>query len=149
MSDKLNIFNEMRQLDSKNRKFYEELTDEEKKKFSNYLMIRWGATVQGETDLEQYYILSANATVNRHFFDVNRHPKLQWLMATAVSPGIGNQKHGYPKFQPKKTTDNQIKKELARLYPTAKPDDIEVYSKLIDKKKLRELLQQHGNTAKD
>ena len=41
MSDKLNIANEMRQLDRKNRRFYRDLTDEERKKFSNYLMIRW------------------------------------------------------------------------------------------------------------
>ena len=33
MSDKLNIANEMRQLDRKNRNFYRELTDEERKKF--------------------------------------------------------------------------------------------------------------------
>jgi hypothetical protein len=35
MSDKLNIANEMRQFDRKNRSFYDELTAEEKKKFSN------------------------------------------------------------------------------------------------------------------
>ena len=42
MSDKLSIGNEMRQFDLKNRKFYDELTEEERKKFSPYLMIRWG-----------------------------------------------------------------------------------------------------------
>jgi hypothetical protein len=45
VSDKLNIANEMRQLDRKNRNFYRELTDEERKKFSNYLMIRWASHV--------------------------------------------------------------------------------------------------------
>ncbi len=35
MSDKLNIANEMRQFDRKNRDFYNELSDEERKKFSN------------------------------------------------------------------------------------------------------------------
>ena len=46
MSDKLNIANEMRQLDLKNRDFYDELTPEEKKKFSTFLMIRWSSAVQ-------------------------------------------------------------------------------------------------------
>ena len=45
MSDKLSIGNEMRQFDLKNRKFYDELTEEERKKFSPYLMIRWGSAV--------------------------------------------------------------------------------------------------------
>mgnify|MGYP006875440071 CR=1 FL=1 len=139
----------MRQFDSKNREFYDDLTPEEKKKFSNYLMIRWGATVTGDRDLEEYYILSANEKLNRHFFDVNRHPKLQWLMSTAVSPKVGSQKHSYPKFKAKEAADNQVKKTLSKLYPTAKPDDIEVYSKLITKKQLKELMHQYGNSAKD
>ena len=51
MSDKLNIGNEMRQFDRKNRQFYDELTEEERKKFSPYLMIRWGSAVEGSRDL--------------------------------------------------------------------------------------------------
>ena len=56
MSDKLNIANEMRAFDSKDRNFYKDLTDEERKKFSNYLMIRWGSSVQGSAELQQYYL---------------------------------------------------------------------------------------------
>ena len=41
--DKLTIANEMKEFDLKNRNFYLDLTDEEKKKFSNFLMIRWGS----------------------------------------------------------------------------------------------------------
>ena len=40
MADPLNIANEMREFDRKNRAFYEELTEEERKKFSTFLMIR-------------------------------------------------------------------------------------------------------------
>ena len=45
--DKLNITNEMNCFDRKDRDFYNSLTEEERKKFSNYLMIRWGSSVQG------------------------------------------------------------------------------------------------------
>ena len=86
--DKLNINNEMAQLDRKNRTFYDSLTDEERKKFSNYLMIRWGSAVHGDREIQEYYVQSCNHYLNKHFFAVNRHPKLQWLSATAVSPGI-------------------------------------------------------------
>ena len=50
--DKLSIQNEMSEFDRKTRKFYDELTVEERKKFSNYLMIRWGSSVQGSRDLQ-------------------------------------------------------------------------------------------------
>ena len=52
MSDKLNIANEMRMFDRKVRTFYEDLTAEERKKFSNFLMLRWGSAVEGSRDLQ-------------------------------------------------------------------------------------------------
>ena len=97
MSDKLNIANEMKAFDSKDRMFYRELTDEERKKFSNFLMVRWGSSVQGSTELQAYYLLACNENLNKHFFDINNHPELQWLSATTVSPGMGTFKHEWIK----------------------------------------------------
>ena len=91
--DKLSIQNEMMCFDRKDRDFYSSLTDEERKKFSNFLMIRWGSSIQGSAELQHYYLQSSNHYVNKHFFAINRHPKLQWLCATAVSPGLGTQRH--------------------------------------------------------
>jgi hypothetical protein len=91
--DKLSIQNEMTQFDRKNRGFYDELTVEERKKFSNYLMIRWGSAVQGNRDLQEFYLIATNERLNKKFFDINRHPKLQWLCATTVSPGLGTHRH--------------------------------------------------------
>lgn len=145
MSDRLNIRNEMREFDLKRRGFYASLTDEERKRFSNYLMIRWGATVRGSTDMEEFYVISANERLNKHFFSVNRHPELQWLMATSVSPGLGAQDHTYLKFRKKDAADNSPKKTLMDLYPTAKAGDIEVLAQLTDRRELKELLRDHGN----
>ena len=50
--DKLGIANEMAQFDRKNRGFYDELTEEERRKFSNYLMIRWGSSVEGTREVQ-------------------------------------------------------------------------------------------------
>jgi hypothetical protein len=68
MSEKLSIANEMRQFDRKNRNFYNELTDEEKKKFSTYLMIRWGSAVEGSRELQEFYVIACNERLNKHFF---------------------------------------------------------------------------------
>ena len=69
--DKLTIANEMAQLDRKNRRFYSELSDEERKKFSNYLMIRWGSSVEAKDHpkgdlIEQYYLQNCNENFNKH-----------------------------------------------------------------------------------
>jgi len=149
MSGKLNIHNEMNQFDRKNRLFYDELTDDERKKFSNYLMIRWGSAVQGSRELQEFYVISTNERFNKHFFSLSRHPKLQWLMATSVSPGLGAHRHSWIALKKKESGNNEIKKALISLYPNAKINDIELLAKLTDKKQLRELLREYGHSNKD
>jgi hypothetical protein len=145
MSDKLNIANEMRCLDSKTRNFYDSLTEEERKKFSNYLMIRWGSSVVGPSELQEYYLVATNERLNKHFFELSRHPKLQWLLATTISPGMGNHRHQWIAPKKKEKGDNEIKKTLMELMPGAKMDDINTLAKMITKKELKELMKDLGN----
>jgi hypothetical protein len=146
MSEKLTIANEMRQFDLKNKSFYNSLDAEELKKFSNYLMIRWGSAISGSQELQEYYVQSCNHYLNKHFFAINKHPKLQWLCASAVSPGLGVHKHEW--IAPKKKDGNSnsaIKKQLMELYPNRKIDEIEMLAQLITKKELDQYLRDHGN----
>lgn len=123
--DKLHISNEMSQLDRKQRDFYDSLTDEERKKFSLFLMIRWSSAVQGDAELQEYYVQSCNHYLNRNFFSVNRHPRLQWLMATAVSPGLGAQRHVW--IAPaKKQKANAETRRLRELFPHLRDDELAV-----------------------
>jgi hypothetical protein len=145
MSDKLNINNEMRQLDAKNREFYDELTPEERRKFSTFLMLRWGSAVDGSREIQEYYVQSVNHYLNKHFFTMHRHPKLQWLMATAVSPGMGSMKHSWISLKKKETGDSAVKKQLRELYPHFRDDEIDLMSKLTDRKELAQLQRAYGN----
>ena len=142
--DKLNIQNEMAVFDRKERDFYDNLTSDERKKFSNFLMIRWGSSVQGNTELQNYYLQSSNHYVNKHFFAINRHPKLQWLCATAVSPGLGTQRHQWIAPKKKQTGASGIKKQLAELYPTLKDDEIELMAKINSQKDIDAYLKAAG-----
>jgi hypothetical protein len=145
VADKLSIKNEMRQFDLKNRDFYRSLTDEERKKFSNFLMIRWGSAVQGNRDLQEFYVIATNERLNRHFFAVNRHPGLQWLMATSVSPGMGAFDHSWIAPKKKEAGSNESKKMLMELYPAMKAADIDTLAALVDKRELREHLREYGS----
>jgi len=148
MSDKLNISNEMRQLDAKNRDFYDELTPEERRKFSTFLMVRWGSAVDGSREIQEYYVQSTNHYLNKHFFTMHRHPKLQWLMATAASPGMGAQRHNWIAPKKKEAGASAIKKQLRELYPHLKDDEIDLMAALTDKKELAQLQRAHGNDAR-
>jgi len=146
--DKLSIQNEMTQFDRKNRMFYDELTDEEKKKFSNFLMIRYGSSVQGNEMEQAVYLLSCNENLNKHFFAINRHPKLQWLCATTVSPGWGVKRHQWIAPKKKEPGSNGIKKQLAELYPNMKTDEIELMSEINTKKDVDVYLKASGQEVK-
>jgi hypothetical protein len=146
--DKLSIQNEMTQFDRKNREFYDELTVEERKKFSNFLMIRWGSSIQGSAELQNYYLQSSNHYVNKRFFDINRHPKLQWLCATAVSPGLGTQRHQWIAPKKKEAGAGSIKKQIAELFPHLKDDEVELMAKINTKKDIDAYLKQLGQETK-
>lgn len=146
--DKLSIQNEMMCFDRKDRNFYSSLTDEERKKFSNFLMIRWGSSIQGSAELQHYYLQSSNHYVNKHFFAINRHPKLQWLCATAVSPGLGTQRHQWIAPKKKEAGPGGIRKQIAELFPHLKDDEVELMSKINTKKDIDAYLKQLGQEVK-
>ena len=144
MSDKLNIANEMKMFDHKVRSFYDNLTDEERKKFSNYLMIRWGSSVHGSRELQEFYVIATNERLNKHFFNVSKHPKLQWLLATTVSPDMGAQRHQWISPKKKEPGAGTLKKQLAELFPHYKDDEIAVLAEITTKKELDAYIKQHG-----
>ena len=146
--EKLSIQNEMTQFDRKNREFYDSLTDEERKKFSNYLMIRWGSAVQGSRELQEFYVIATNERLNKRFFDINRHPRLQWLCATTVSPGLGTQRHPWIAPKKREAGASGIRKQLAELYPHLKDDELDVMGKINTKKDIDAYLKQAGQETK-
>ncbi len=147
-SSKLYIKNEMAQLDLKNQSFYDELSPDEKKKFSTFLMLKWGANVYGSEDLQTYYLLSFNEHINKNFFDINKHTKLQWLSLTAATPGVGTQSH-YWLTTKKKETNNKLKKFLLEMFPNFKDSDIDVLIQVTTKKEIEEWLLKHGLSDKE
>jgi len=148
VSDKLNIANEMRQLDRKNRNFYSELTDEERKKFSNYLMIRWASCVEGSREMQEFYLIATNERLNKHFFNISRHPELQWLCSTTVSPDMGTPRHNWISPKKKETGAGARRKQLMAIYPTYKDDEIDVMMQIVTDKEIKEYLKQSGQDTK-
>jgi len=144
--DKLSIANEMAQFDSKNRKFFDELSEEERKKFSPFLMIRYGSSVSGSRDLQEFYLIATNERLNKQFFAVNttQHKKLQWLMATTVSPGLGNFRHNWISPKKKETGAGSVRKQLAELFPHYRDDELDLLAQITTRKELDTYLRELG-----
>jgi hypothetical protein len=144
--DKLNIGYEMEQFDTKNRQFFDDLSDDEKKKFSPFLMIRWGSLVSGDADLQAYYLMSTNERLNKHYFDISgvHHKKFQWLLASTVSPGMGKFRHNWLAAPKRGTGNSKAEKFFAEIYPHAKSDEIKLMAKINDKNDIKQLARAHG-----
>lgn len=148
MSNKLNINSEMSALDHKDRNYYDSFSDDERKKFSNYLMLKWGSAVQGSPDLQEYYLRAMNENVNVNFFDLGRHPKLQWLLCTTVSPGLGIQRHWFPKSLGRNKQSPALK-FLRLIRPSDKLSDLETLVQLNDQRYFENLAREHGWSDKE
>jgi hypothetical protein len=146
MDDPLYIGNEMVQFDRKNRDFYDSLTPEQQKKFSPYLMVRWGSLVAGGADYQAYYIMSCNERLNKNFFEINttQHKKLQWLVATTVSPDMGTFKHPWIGLPKKAASNTRAAKFLREIYPHLQDDEIDLMSEINDKDDFKRLARDHG-----
>jgi hypothetical protein len=145
-AEKIELSDLLNAMDRKDRDFYDNLPEHLKKKFSGFLSLQWMASVRGDALLEEYILRSTNKYANVNMFDLYHHPKLQWLMITAASPGFGSQRHQWIKRKPKpKDSNSAIKKELAQFFPNMKDDDLDTLAAITTKKELKAYARAHGN----
>lgn len=135
-------------IDSKNHEYWDKLTPEEQAAFSPWLLARYVSTVTGPTEVERYYIMSTNETINKRLTGTKNHPQLQYLLMTAASPGIGNQRHNWL-APPKRGKDDKTGKILTKLFPDANDDEIELLSLINSDKEIEQHLRDAGYTDKE
>lgn len=134
----VNLFDVLSALDRKDYNYYDSLTPEQQKKIVPFLLIKWMSAVKANEGIQRYYTMSVNEYANKHMFSeyVQKHPKLQWLMLCASSPGLGKQFHQWiPQIKEKVSELREpaqlkdIKDYYAKIYPKAGDDDIAMVSK--------------------
>ena len=125
-------------MDKKDYGYYDRLTEEQQKKFVPYMMTHWMSAIKGSGDVQGYYLRSLDYHANKHLFNeyVQKHPKLQWLMLCASSPGLGKQFHPWiPQIKEKVSLLKEpaqlkdIKEYYKKIYPKVGDDDIDEVSK--------------------
>jgi hypothetical protein len=128
------LFDALNALDKKDYDYYDRLSEDQQKKFVPYMMIMYLSALKGSRDLQQYFLQSTDYHANKYLFNENvqKHPKLQWLMLCAASPGLGKQFHQWiPNISqsvsklksPAKLKD--VKDYYKKIYPKANSDDVD------------------------
>lgn len=140
---KLDIKRELGAVDRKDYSFYDNLTDEERKAFSPYVLMRYTANVQGDRDIQEWFLENTNELVNKNHWDLSKnHKGLLWKLFAASGAGV-------PAYHPylaagKKEKANKIEKLLCELYPARKMDEIKLLASMMDKKDRDELFDMMG-----
>lgn len=142
-----NLFEALEAIDRKDYGYYDILTEEQKKKFSPYMMLIWASSISNK-QLQKKSLIQTNSIANKYFFNENiqKHPKLQWLMLCASGLGVGKQYHQWiPHIREKvsklqdDTKNNEIHEYYKKIYPTVDKELIEEISNTflkIHKKKM-------------
>jgi hypothetical protein len=140
----LDIKRELRAVDQKDYNFYYNLSDEEKKAFSPYILMRYTSNAQiNERDIQEWYVEMTNELVNKNHWQLSKnHKGLLWKLFAASGTGI-NVYHPYLAAG-KKEKANKIEKLLCELNPTMKMDEIKLLASMMDKKDKEELFDKMG-----
>ena len=139
------LFEALAAIDKKDYGYFDKLTEEQQRKFSPYMLVRWMSGIKGNTALQQYHVLSTNEFANTHLFGefISKHPKLQWLMLCASGLGKGKQFHQFLKNN--KLDDNDLINFLSKVYPTSKMSDLRILASLITVEELEQYIRDSGN----
>ena len=133
-------------IDRKNRSWYDNLSDEQVKAFSAWMMMRYASSVQGPNAAS--YLFMVNECVNKNFMDLSKHPELQWLLFTLCGSGK-KEYHPYIKPPTSRKKKNKVAEWLSEQYPLMKADEITMLMEINDTEDFKSLATEAGMTDKE
>jgi hypothetical protein len=140
---KLDIKRELKAVDTRDYNFYDNLTDEEKKAFSPFILMRYTANVQGDRALQEWFIETTNEYVNKNHWELSKnHKPLLWKLFAGT--GVGTTMYHQYLAAGKKGKANKIEKLLAEIYPAYKLEDIKLLASMMTDKDKTELFDKMG-----
>ena len=149
-SQKLLVKDILAAIDMNAKNVWKELSDEEKKSVSFWLLNRYVSAVQGTREDQELAVFKTNEYYNKHFntIGVGRekgHQQLMWQLLCASGAWGKIKFHPYIGFKKKAgTNNNAILKFLEQLYPNMKQKEVELLAGISTKKELKELAEEHG-----
>jgi hypothetical protein len=103
--------------------------------------------VTSSREIQEHFVLTVNEFYNKHWFVLSKsHPQLLWQLITLCShesKRVFNRK--WLRISKAKAS-GKVPAFLAKIYPNAKLDDIEVMARLMTKADAQELAELHGYT---
>lgn len=136
-------------LDTRNKTLYENLTEDEQKGFSPWLVQRYLSSAESANNaIIEHYLIMTNDIVNVNASSV-KDPEMTWKLMSMV--GIGKSlKHPY--IAPgggKRKKKNAFRSWLREQYPHLDDQELDIWIGNLDKKSAKDMLEQYHVKDKD
>jgi hypothetical protein len=147
VSDKIELKEKIAFVDLNVRAAWDEMTPEQQKSLKSeyFILNRYISNVKGQSrELQEHFVLTVNEYFNKHWNDLQKHPKLMWLLLCMCS--YNGEKTFYHEWlgNKKKAGGGKKIKFLEEIYPSRKRDELELLAQLSTDKDLKELARKHG-----
>lgn len=140
--DRLDIFEVLKQADLSNVNWYSQLSTEDKAKFQPLVVMKWFSGLNDNTSDKNYYIQIVNQLVNVNFWDLTKHPELQWKLMAAC--GLGKvQRHQWVNL-PKRQSMTKLGTMISEYYPDANNQEIDLILSKFTTESFNEFIRNYG-----
>tara|TARA_X000000950_G_scaffold22828_1_gene24437 strand:+ start:4162 stop:4614 length:453 start_codon:yes stop_codon:yes gene_type:complete len=124
---------------------WDELSDDEKKQVSFYLLNRYVSSVKGNREKQELAVFKTNEYYNKNFFTLQKHKKLLWQLLCLSGNTKSIAYHEWIGYKKKGSNDkNKVVKFLMEMYPNKKQDEVELLANISTKKEIKDWAKQHG-----
>lgn len=141
---KLPIKDILAAIDMGAKNVWQELSDDERKQVSFWLLNRYISAVQGSREKQELAVFKTNEYYNKNYMDVSKHPQLQWQLLCQSGNTGKIEYHPWIGFKKKGTSNNSAIKLIERLYPNMKTNEVEMLAGMYSKKELKQLAEDHN-----
>ena len=115
-------------IDRKNYKFFEDLTDKEKKSYAPVVIMRWMSTGNDNNGNHHYLLQNINNFVNVKFWELSKHAELQHKLMCVSSLG-NNERHSWIPGIKKGYKKSKIDEFILSFKPGLSPLELQLIKK--------------------
>ena len=145
---KLPIKDILAAIDMGAKNVWDEITDDERKQVSFWLLNRYVSSVQGNRDKQELAIFKTNEYYNKNYMEVSKHQKLQWQLLCMSGATEKIEYHPWIGFKKKTQDTNKLIKVLEQIYPNMKQDEVELLARISSKSEIKKLAEDYNIEAK-
>ena len=141
---KLPIKDILAAIDMGAKNIWDDLSDEERKQVSFWLLNRYVSSVKGNFEKTAMAVFKTNEYYNKNYMEVSKHPKLQWQLLCQSGNTGKIEYHPWQGFKKKTSDNNKAVKLIAEINPNMKMDEVELLAGTYTKKELKKLVEEYN-----